>query len=131
MPGIANGGPLKTLKLKRISLPKVAVLATGLTAAILVAMMGPSTAQAYPSEQSKCSACHSAASGPVTAVPSATTMAANTAYTVLVTPPAGGGSTGFWIANADGTTTGVTGGGPGTAAATLTAAMTAPAVGGT
>jgi len=73
--------------LKRISLPKVAVLATGLTAAILVAMMGPSTAQAYPSEQSKCSACHSAASGPVTAIPSATTMAANTAYTVLVTPP--------------------------------------------
>jgi hypothetical protein len=36
---------LKTLNQKKISLPKIAVLATGLTAAILVATMGPTTAQ--------------------------------------------------------------------------------------
>lgn len=115
-------------------MPKVAVLATGLTAAILVAMMGPSTAQATPGQQSDCSACHSAVSGPVSAVPSVSSMAASTAYTVLVTPPlntTGGGSTGFRIANPDDTTTGVNGGGPGTAATTITAAMTAPAVAGT
>jgi large repetitive protein len=124
---------LKTFTLQKMNIPKVAVLATGLTGAIAVALMGPSTAQAYPTYQSDCSVCHTAASGLATAVPDTTTPAASAPYIVTVTPPvnAAGGDTGFWIANADGTTTGVTGGGPGSSAASYSAAMTAPAAAGT
>jgi IPT/TIG domain len=124
--------------LKKMSIPKVAVLATGLTAAVLVAMLGPSAAQATPSKQANCTGCHGsgAVSGTVTAKPSTVTLAAGAFYTVLVTPPAtpAGANTGFWIANSDaagttGTTTGVTGGPA--ASATYTAAMKAPAAAGT
>jgi hypothetical protein len=75
--------------LKRMSTPKVAVLAAGLTAAVLVAMLGPSAAQATPTKQANCTGCHGsgAVSGTVSAKPSTVTLAAGAAYTVLVTPP--------------------------------------------
>jgi len=131
--------PLKIYSLKRNAIPKLAVLATGLTAAILVATINPVPAQAYPNKQKDCTGCHGSGvvAGTVTAVPSTTTPAAAAAYTVLVTPPAtAAGDTGFWIANSDaagvtGATTGVYGGYSGTAAATYTATMAAPAASGT
>jgi hypothetical protein len=122
---------LKTYNLKKMSLPKIAVLATGLTAAVLVATMGPSTAQAYPDQTADCNTCHTGVSGPVTAVPTSTTPAANAAYTVLVTPPvnAAGGGTEYRITDKAGAIV-VSGGGPGFTAATYTAAMTAPSAAG-
>src|SRR5450631_3080080 len=129
---------VRMFNLKKMSIPKVAVLATGLTAAVLAAMLGPSAAQATPTKQANCTGCHGSGSvsGTVTAKPSTATLSTGAAYTVLVTPPAtpAGANTGFWIANSDatgatGTTTGVTGG-PGSAS-TYTAAMTAPATAGT
>ena len=132
---------MKTLNLKRLSLPKIAVLATGLTVSIMVATMSPQAAQAFPNKQGECTLCHGTGtiSGTVTAVPSMSMVMASATYTVLVTPPANAattGDTGFWIANSDaagttGTTTGVYGGATGTAAATYTATMTAPAAAGT
>jgi hypothetical protein len=122
---------LKTYNLKKMSLPKIAVLATGLTAAVLVATMGSSAAQAYPDQTAACNTCHTGVSGPVTAVPSSTTPAANAAYTVLVTPPvnAAGGGTGYRITDAAGAIV-VSGGGPGFTAATYSAAMAAPTAAG-
>ena len=124
---------MKTLHLKKMSLPKIAVLATGLTAALLVATMSPQAAQAHPTKTTDCSDCHSAAaSGPVTALPSLTALAAGAAYTVLVTPPVNpaGGDTGFRITDAANVIV-ATGGDTGTSAATYTASMTAPATTGT
>jgi hypothetical protein len=127
---------MKILTLSTLSVSKVVVLATGLTAAILVATMSPQAAQAYPTKARDCSACH-AVGGSVSAVPSTTTLAAGAAYTVLVTVPVNpaGTDTGYWIASSDaaGTTgSSVTfGGDTGTQAATYTAAMTAPATAGT
>ena len=116
------------------------MLVTGLTAAILVATIDPTPAQAFPNKQQDCTGCHGsgAVAGIVKATPSTTTPAAGAAYTVLVTAPvnATGEDTGYWIANstaagATGTTTGVYGGYSGTMAATYTAPMTAPAAVGT
>ena len=86
--------------------------------------------QAYPTYQSDCLLCHTAVSGPVTAVPDTTTLAASAPYIVTVTPPvnAAGGDTGFWIS---GNGVSVTGGGPGSSDASYSAAMTAPAAAGT
>ena len=130
---------MRIYKLK-MSIPKFAVLATGLAAAVMVATINPAPAQAFPNKQQDCTGCHGSGTvyGTVTAVPSMMTQAAGAAYTVLVTAPANaaGGDTGFWIANSTatgttGTTTGVYGGYAGTSAATYTAAMTAPAAAGT
>ena len=117
-------------KLKSLSTPKVAVLVTGLVAAVMVATVSPQAAQATPTKTTDCSGCHSAVSGPVTAVPSTSSPAAGAAYTVLVTPPtnSAGGDTGYRITDAAGTIV-TTGGYVGTSAATYTAAMTAPASG--
>jgi len=126
--------------LKRKTIPKIAVLATGLAAALLVATIHPTPAQAFPSKAQDCTNCHGSGtvSGTVTAVPSTTTPAVGAAYTVAITMPANaaGSDTGYWIANSTaagvtGTTTGKTGGAAGTAATSYTAAMTAPATAGT
>ena len=130
---------MKIYSLKRKTIPKLAVLATGLTAAVLVATINPVPAQAFPNKQAECINCHGVGTvaGTVKAVPSTTTPVASATYTVLITPPAtAAGDTGFWIANstaagATGTTTGVYGGYQGTSAATYTATMTAPAASGT
>jgi hypothetical protein len=121
---------------KRPTIGRMAVLAAGLTAAILVATIDQPPSQATPSRARDCTGCHGSGSvsGTVTATPSTTTPAAGAAYTVAITPPAGSGNTGYWIANstsagATGTTTGVMGG-P-SSAASYTATMTAPATAGT
>jgi hypothetical protein len=122
---------MRIIRLKKISISKIAVLATGLTAAVLVATVSPPPAQAFPSRAQDCTNCHgSALAGTVTAVPSTTTPAAGAAYTVdiaIITTAAG--NAGYWIANSD--AAGVTGSsvlfGGDTAATTYMAAMTAPA----
>jgi|GEM_PF-1728358 len=125
-----------------MSIAKVAVLAAGLAAAVLVATINPPPAQAFPSKQQDCTNCHGVGTpaGTVNAVPSTTTPVAGATYTVLVTEPANAADptsdTGYWIANSTaagvtGTTTGVYAGADGTAAATRTATMTAPAAAGT
>ncbi len=130
--------PLKIYSLKRMTIPKVAVLAAGLAVALLAATIDPTPAQATPDRARDCTSCHGSGSvaGTVTAVPSLTTMAASAAYTVLITAPtSGGGDTGYWIANSD--AAGVTGtsvkygGATGTAAPTYTVPMAAPAAAGT
>jgi len=128
---------LKIVNLKKMSIPKLAVLATGLTAAIVVATMSPQAAQATPTKAKDCTGCHGSGSvaGTVTLTPSTISPAAGAAYTLAISFAAtNGGNTGFWIANSDaagttGTTTGVTGG-PG-ASSSFTASMTAPAAAGT
>ena len=128
---------MRIYNLKKASIPKVVVLATGLVAALLVGTLGPPAAQAFPTRARDCTQCHGsgAVSGTVSAVPSTTTPTAGGAYTVLVTPPTGSGDTGYWIANSTSAgTTGtsvVSGGGTGTSAPTYTASMTAPASAGT
>ena len=88
---------MKTFKLQKMNIPKVAVLATSLTGAIAVALMGPSTAQALPTYASACTGCH-AAGGSVSATPSTATPAAGAAYAVAIAITAtGSGNSGFWI----------------------------------
>jgi IPT/TIG domain len=132
--------PLKIYSLKRNAIPKLAVLATGLTAAILVATINPVPAQAFPNKQQDCTGCHGPGmvGGTTTATPSTLTPAAGAAYTVAITisANASAGDTGYWIANstaagATGTTTGVYGGYSGSGALSYAAPMTAPAASGT
>jgi hypothetical protein len=124
---------MKRNTLKKLNIPKVAVLATGLTAAITVAVMGSVPAQAVPSYASTCTGCHSAG-GSVTAKPSSATPAAGAAYTVAIAITATpAGNSGYWIATSDASGaagTSVTTGGP-AAGTTFSAAMTAPTAAGT
>ena len=131
---------MKIYSLKRNAIPKLAVLATGLTAAILVATINPVPAQAFPNKQAECTTCHGPGTvgGTTTATPSTLTPAAGAAYTVAITisANASAGDTGYWIANSDaagvtGTTTGVYGGYSGSGALSYAAPMTAPAASGT
>ena len=123
--------------LKRLTIPKIAVLATGLVAAMLVATIHPMPAQATPSKARDCTVCHGSGSvaGTVTAKPNAATVAPGATYMVAISiATTASGNTGFWIANstaagATGTTTGVTGG-P-SAALSYAPTMTAPAAAGT
>ena len=80
--------PWRIVSLKRMTIPKVAVLVMGLTAAVLVATINPAPAQAYPNKSAECIQCHGTGTvaGTVTAVPSTTTPAAGATYTVLITP---------------------------------------------
>ena len=120
---------MKTLKLK-MSLPKIAVLSTGLTAAILLATMSPQAAQAYSSPPiSACTDCHGAATGTTTAT-APSTVAAGASYTVAITLVANslGGKTGYAILPVAPATGSTAGGG---SALSYTATMTAPAGTGT
>ena len=133
---------MRIFSLKRMAIPKVAVLAAALAVGIFAATVDPLPAQAFPSKQANCTNCHGPGTvgGTVNAVPSTTTPAAGATYTVAITMPANAdepaGDTGYWIANstaagATGLTTGVYGGNTGTSALTYTATMTAPAAAGT
>jgi hypothetical protein len=125
---------LKIVSLKKMSIPKVAVLVTGLAAAVMVATINPApVAQAYSSNPplKSCAGCHSG--GIITAGTTATapaTVAPSASYSVTVTPvvnPAGGMS-GYSIvpvAPATGSTN-ATG-----SSASYTATMIAPAAAGT
>jgi|GEM_PF-6009070 len=133
--------PLKILGLKRTSIPKIAVIATGLAVAMMAATISPPLAQAFPNKQQECLNCHGPGTvgGTVTAAPSTTTPAAGATYTVAIGMPANtaepAGNTGYWIANSDAAgTTGLTTavyGGNDSGVAARTATMTAPAAAGT
>jgi len=104
-----------------MTIPKVAVLATGLAAALLVATINPAPAQASPDEASDCSSCHSAG-GSLTATPNAATLAPGASFTVALAFTGGSGSnTGYWISG-----NGANVNGSGTSAT-----LTAPAAAGT
>ena len=118
---------MKIYSLKRTTIPKIAVLATGLTAAILVATINPAPAQAEPSFGVTCTGCHTAG-GSVTATPSSPTVAPGAAYTVaIVITNAASGNSGYNISLAGAS---VLVGAP-AAGKTFSAAMTAPAAAGT
>jgi len=121
---------MRIYTLKKASLPKVAVLATGLTAALLAATIGPPAAQATPRAKN-CAGCH-AAGGSTTARPSTATPAAGAAYTVAISLAANpvGGNTG-WAIVAVAPATGSAFGGNTSSALSYSATMTAPAAAGT
>jgi hypothetical protein len=106
---------LKIYELKKMSIPKITVLATGLTAAILVATISPQTAQATPKMAQDCTGCHGAGAAPgfmqITPLGSLT-MAPSTDYAIKIdmATNANNGNSGWWIANSDEAgTTGTTG----------------------
>jgi hypothetical protein len=125
---------LKIYSVKRKTIPKIAVLVTGLTAAILAATISPQAAQAYPRAAS-CTGCHADAAGAVstvTATPSTATPASGATYTVAITLTANptGGNTGYGIVPIAPATEKTFGGNTGTQLA-FTATMVAPAAAGT
>jgi len=111
---------LKIYSLKRRTIPKIAVLATGLTAAVLVATINPAPAQAHVGYTESCDSCHDAG-GSVTATPSSATVAPGASYTVALAFVGGTTPDGFWIS---GNGVNVTG------ASSTSATMTAPATAG-
>ena len=118
---------MRIYSLKRTTIPKIAVLATGLTAAILAATINPAPAQAYPTYASTCTPCHTAG-GSVSATPSSATPASGAAYTVALAFTGGtsGANSGYWISGNGVSLTG----GP-AAVSSYSVAMTAPAAAGT
>jgi hypothetical protein len=98
---------LKIYNLKKVSIPKIAVLATGLTAAILVATISPQAAQAFPDKQTDCTGCHGVGAAPgfmtMNFLNGPTTMPANTDYAIqiLMNANVNDGASGWWIANSD------------------------------
>jgi hypothetical protein len=122
---------MKIYNLKKASIPKVAVLATGLVGAVLVASIGPPAAQAFPSRARDCAGCH-IAGGSTTATPSTLTPAAGAAYSVAITLAANpaGGLSGYAIVPVT-AGTGAANGGNSSSALSYSAAMTAPAAAGT
>jgi hypothetical protein len=122
---------MKTVSLKKMSIPKIAVLATGLTAAIVAVTVSPQAAQAFPTKAANCTGCH-AAGGATTAAPSTLTPAAGAAYTVAITLTANpaGGNSGYAIVPVAPAVEKTNGGNVG-ADTSFTATMTAPAAAGT
>jgi hypothetical protein len=103
-----------------MSMPKLAVLATGLTAAVLVATVSPApSAQAHTGYAKDCTGCHTAG-GALVATPSTTTMAAGEAYTVALAFTGGSGNSAYWV----------TGNGVSLTGSSSSVAMTAPAAAG-
>jgi len=123
---------MKIFLLKTMSLPKLAVLGTGLAAAILVATMSTQAADATP-RSANCAGCHTGGtSSATTATPSIATPAAGATYTVaisLAANPAGGNS-GYGIVPVAPATEKANGGNTG-ADLSFTATMTAPTAAGT
>ncbi|MEP7036086.1 MAG: Ig-like domain repeat protein, partial [Actinomycetota bacterium] len=111
---------MKIYSLKKKTIPKIAVLATGLTAALLAVTISPQAAQAHVGYTQSCDGCHSAG-GSVKATPSSATLAPGASYTVAFAYTGGGGASGFWIS---GNGVNVTGG------SATSASMTAPATAG-
>jgi hypothetical protein len=122
---------VRTFSLKKASIPKVAVLATGLVGVVMVASIGPLAAQAVPSRARDCAECH-AAGGSTTATPSTLTPAGGATYSVAITlavNPSGGNS-GYAIVPVT-TGTGTANGGNSSSALSYSATMTAPVAAGT
>jgi mono/diheme cytochrome c family protein len=123
---------VKIISLKKMSVPKVAVLATGLAAALLAATVNPApVAQAFPTKAANCAGCH-AVGGSTTAAPSTLTPAAGASYTVAITLAANpaGGNSGYAIVPVAPAVE-KTNGGNTSSALSYTATMTAPAAAGT
>jgi predicted CXXCH cytochrome family protein len=124
---------MRIYRLKAKNLPKIAVLATGLGAAILVATISPEVAHAFPSRAQNCATCHTGStSTATTATPSATTLVAGATYSVAITlaaSPAGGNS-GYAIVPVAPDTMKANAGDTGSLTS-YTATMTAPAAAGT
>jgi predicted CXXCH cytochrome family protein len=124
---------MRIYRVTRMNLPKIAVLATGLAAAILVATTNTEVAQAHPSQKKDCANCHTAStSTATTAAPSTTTPAAGATYTVAITLAANptGGKSGYAIVPVT-ASTGTTSGGDTASDLAYTATMTAPSAAGT
>ena len=124
---------MKIYKLKRTSLLRIAVLATGLAAAIMVATMSPQVAHAFPNKAQNCANCHvGSTSGATTATPSTTTPVAGATFTVAITLAANptGGNSGYAIIPVT-AGTGTTNAGNTGPVLSYTATMTAPASAGT
>ena len=88
--------PLRIVSLRRKTIPKVAVLAAGLTAAVVAVTMTTAPAQASPGYASTCSSCHTAG-GSVAATPSSATLAPGAAYTVALAFTGGSSPVGYWV----------------------------------
>lgn len=88
--------PLRIVSLKRKNIPKVAVLAAGLTAAVVAVTMTTAPAQASPGYASACTGCHTAG-GSVAATPSSATLAPGAAYTVALAFTGGTSPVGYWV----------------------------------
>jgi hypothetical protein len=111
---------LKIISLRTMSMSKLAVLATGLAAAVLVATVSPApSAEAHTGDAEDCSGCHTAG-GTLVATPSNTTMAAGEAYTVALAFTGGSGNSAYWV----------TGNGVSLTGSSSSVAMTAPAAAG-
>jgi hypothetical protein len=111
---------LKIISLKTMSMPKLAVLATGLAAAVLVATVSPApSAQAHTGYSEDCTGCHTAG-GSLVATPGTRTLAAGEAYTVALAFTGGSGGSAYWV----------TGNGVNLTGSSSSVAMTAPAVAG-
>jgi predicted CXXCH cytochrome family protein len=124
---------MRIFRLSRLSLPKIAVLLTGLTAAILAVAVSPQAAHAYPSRAQNCANCHTGStSAATTATPSTTTPVAGATYTVAITLAANptGGNSGYAIVPVAPDTQKTNAGNAGSLLS-YTATMTAPATGGT
>ena len=103
-----------------MNIPKVAVLAAGLTAAVVAVTMTTAPAQASPGYASACTDCHTAG-GSVAATPSSATLAPGAAYTVALAFNGGSSPVGYWISG-NGASVTASNAGP--------ASMTAPAAAG-
>jgi|SRR5450631_50361 len=111
---------VKTFTLKKMSLPKIAVLATGAVAALLAVTLSPQAASAHPALASACSSCHTAG-GSVVGTPSAATVAPGASYTVALAFTGGTSPVGYWISGNGASVTGSNAG---------PVSMTAPAAAG-
>jgi hypothetical protein len=113
---------LKIINLKKMSLPKVAVLATGAVAALLAAVISPATvASAHVGYTQACNSCHSAG-GSVKATPAAGNKLPGASYNVALAFTGGSSPSGFWISGNGVNLTG---------SSSTSATMKAPAAAGT
>ncbi|MEP7191888.1 MAG: cytochrome c3 family protein [Actinomycetota bacterium] len=124
---------VKKISLSKVSLPKIAVLVTGLAAAILAVTLSPQAAHAFPTKAKDCAGCHTGAtSAATTATPSTTSPVAGATYTVAITLAANptGGNSGYAIVPVAPDTM-KTNAGDTASLTSYTATMTAPAASGT
>ena len=83
---------MKIFSLKKMTIPKVAVLATGVTAALVMITVAPTTAQAKPGYTQDCTGCHGSGLS-LTATPSTATPLSGATYTVKFNAAVDG----YWI----------------------------------
>jgi hypothetical protein len=96
---------LRICNLKKVSIPKIAVLVTGLAAGILVATVSPQAAQAAPEDQRDCTDCHNPAEAATMTLTAPTApLAPGSFYAISIamsTVNSNSGAVGWWIAESD------------------------------